>query len=138
MLTYLVYQSKGHVQRIRNRRRSFRTARIRADDDGLFVVGYPELNVVPEQVSAVQVVDGNVEEALILRVVQVHRDDMVRPGAGQQVRNQRAGLSDPLLVAALWLKRQRLHGLRGADGKVVKTIDRLLRSVENVGRVGLV
>jgi hypothetical protein len=52
-------------------------------------------------VPTVEVVDWDVEEALILRVVQVHGDDVVRASAGKEVGNESTGLSHPHLVSTL-------------------------------------
>jgi hypothetical protein len=43
-------------------------------------------DVALEQVPAVEVVHGNVEEALVLRVVEVHGDDVICSRAGQEIR----------------------------------------------------
>ncbi len=72
------------------------------------------LDVFPQQMPAVQVVNWDVEEALVLRVVEIHSDDVVGAGAGQEVGDEGAGLGDPLLVAAL---RFEVDG-RGGDAGI--------------------
>jgi hypothetical protein len=47
-----------------------------------------------------------------MHTVEIHGDDMVRARAGEQISNQRAGLSDPLAVANLGLKGRWLRGRR--------------------------
>lgn len=67
------------------------------------------LNVLAQQMPAVQIVDRDVEEALVLRVVQIHRDYMIRTGTSKEISDQRPGLRDPLLVAPLRLEVHRRH-----------------------------
>jgi len=66
--TLLVNEGKWHAERIGDGGRTLSTASIGADDDGLLVVGDVELDVFPEEMAAVQVVDRDVEEALVLGV----------------------------------------------------------------------
>lgn len=114
--TYLVDQCKRHAQRVRNCRGSLGSSSIRTDDDCLLKVGDRKLNVFSQEVAAVEVVDRNVEETLILRVVQIHGDDMICACAGEEICNQRASLRDPLLIARLGLELWR-HG-RSADDAI--------------------
>lgn len=100
-MTYFVYQRKRHAKCVCHSRSSFRATGVWADDDGGLVVGNLVLDVLFEQMPAIEVVDGNVKEALILWVVQVERYDMIGAGTGEQVGNQCAGLCDPLFVASL-------------------------------------
>ena len=51
--------------------------------------------------SSIQIIDRDVEEALVLRVVQVHGDDVVGAGAGEQVGDEGARLRHPLPIATL-------------------------------------
>lgn len=57
-------QGKVNTDAVRNRRRALGTTSIRADDNGILVVGDVRLDVALEQGAAVQVVDGDVEETL--------------------------------------------------------------------------
>jgi hypothetical protein len=74
------------------------------------------LNVLFQHVPTVEVVDRNVEEALVLRVVQVHCDDVVCASTSEEVGNESTGLSNPHLVSLLnshlrrggWLNRRRV------------------------------
>lgn len=61
-------KGKGHSQCVGNGGGAFGAAGIRADDDGLLVVGDVELDVLAKEVAAVEVVHGDVEEALVLGV----------------------------------------------------------------------
>lgn len=85
--------------------RAFGTAGVRGHDDAAFLptVGGHDLvfDVFREEVSAVEVVDGNVEKALVLGIVQVHCYDVVCASAGEEVGDEGTGLGDPLFVAAL-------------------------------------
>ena len=82
-------QREIHPQRVGDIGGSLRSSSVRRHDHtvlGSAVAGQDlVLDVLPEQVAAVEVVDGNVKEALILRVVQVHCDDVVGAGAGEKV-----------------------------------------------------
>jgi hypothetical protein len=106
-------QRKIHAKGISNIRRSLRTTRIRGDNNTILhpaTLGHDlMLDVLAQQMSAVQIVYGNVEEALVLRVVQVHGDDVIGTGAGEKVGDKGAGLCDPLPVAALGTE---VRGLR--------------------------
>jgi len=106
----------------------------------LLVVGNLVLNVPFEKMTAIEIVDGDIEEALILRVVQVHGNDMVRASTSEQVCNQSTGLSDPLLVTTLWLESSSfssvgaaccascLHGPSAVDTQCLAEIIRVLCS----------
>lgn len=100
-----MYQRKVHAQTIRNPRRPFCPSRIWAHNHATLhstmLRQYPLLDILPQQMPSVQVVDWDVEETLVLRVMQVHSDDVVSSRASQEVGNEGAGLSDPLFVAAL-------------------------------------
>lgn len=61
-------------------------------------------DVATEQMTTVEVIHGNVEEALVLGIVQVHGDDVICSGASEEICHQRARLGDPLFVASLWLE----------------------------------
>jgi hypothetical protein len=65
---FLVNKSEGHAERIGNSGRTLRTTSVGTDHDGLLEVGNVELDVFAEEMTAVQIVHGDVEEALILRV----------------------------------------------------------------------
>ena len=97
-------QRERHTQAVRNRSGPLRPAGIRTDDDRLLVVRDMVLDVLLQQRAPVEVVDGDVKEALVLRIVQIHGDDMVCPGAGEQVCYEGAGLGYPLLVAGAGLE----------------------------------
>lgn len=63
-----VDEGKGHAEGVGDGGCAFGATCIGADDDGLLVVGDVELDVFAQQVAAVEVVDGDVEEALVLGV----------------------------------------------------------------------
>ena len=98
-------QSKVHVQTVGNRCRTLCTAGIWTDDDCIFEVRNMLLDISLEERFAVEIVDGDIEEALVLRVVKVHGDDVVRSSAGKQISDKGACLSNPLLVSRLWLEK---------------------------------
>ena len=100
-------ERKGHTQSIGDGSCTFGTASIRTDNDGILILRNVELDVLAQEVLAVQVVDGDIEETLILRVVKVHCDDMVGASAGKKVGDKSTSLGNPLLVAPLGLKVRR-------------------------------
>lgn len=122
----LVDQRKRHTERISDGSGSLSTSGVGTDNDSLLVVGDVRLDVLAEEMAAVQVIDWNVEEALVLgiyqsvsmellsgselRTVQIHGNDMVGASTCEEVGNQRAGLSNPLTVADLWLESWGLGG----------------------------
>lgn len=61
-------EGKGHAEGVGDGGCAFGATCIGADDDGLLVVGDVELDVFAQQVAAVEVVDGDIEEALVLGV----------------------------------------------------------------------
>lgn len=126
-------ECKGHAQRICYSRRALRSSGVGANHDGLLVLWDVVLDVFADQVAAVQVVHGDVEEALVLRVVQVHGDDVIGAGAGEQVGNESAGLGNPLLVARLGLERRRVRGLHDT----VDTVDAVGGSRSGRGRAAV-
>ena len=80
----LVDKGKPQIQPVGNRRRPLGAARIGADNDTL-----RQVDILPDPAQGaglgVQVVDGDVEEALDLAGVQVHCDDVVAAGRLQHV-----------------------------------------------------
>jgi hypothetical protein len=147
-----VNQGKGHAERIGNGSCALCTTSVGRDNDGLLVVGDVELDVLAEEVAAVKVVDGDVEEALVLRIwrlvselssspllcilrtVKIHSNNVVGARTRQKVCDQRAGLGYPLSVPDLGLKGWRLCSglLRVAVGAIGGRRTRL------AGEVGLV
>jgi hypothetical protein len=121
----LVNERKRHAERIRDSSSALGAAGVGTHNDGLLEVRNVELYVLAEEMAAVEVVDRDVEEALILRVchelaktlphsqghtMQIHSDNVVRTSAGQQIRDQRTRLSNPLPISDHGLKRRRLGG----------------------------
>jgi hypothetical protein len=88
--TLLVDQSKAQIQGIRDARRALGPTGIGRDDDAVLdvqVLAHP-----PEGAGlGVEVVDGDVEEALDLGGVQVHGDDVVAAGGLEHVGNELGG-----------------------------------------------
>lgn len=66
--TFLVDESEGHAERICDSGCALRTTGIWADYHGLLEVGDVELDVFAEEMTTVQVVHGDIEEPLVLRV----------------------------------------------------------------------
>jgi len=65
---FLVDEREGHTERIGDSSRTLGTTSVGTDHDSVQVVGNIELDVFAEQMAAVKVVHGDVEEALILRI----------------------------------------------------------------------
>jgi hypothetical protein len=117
----LVDEGKGHAEGVGDCSCTFGTSSVWTDYDGLLVVGDVELDVFAEEMATVQVVNGNVEETLVLRVcglsawfmvskhtrhtMEIHRNNVVCASACEKVCNQRAGLSDPLAIPDHGLER---------------------------------
>ena len=80
---FLVDQGKLNTEGVRNCGSSFGSTRIWANNNTIAVIRNMLLNIFLEEGSAIKVVDGNVEEALILRVMKIHCDDMVSTSTGQ-------------------------------------------------------
>jgi hypothetical protein len=66
-----VDEGKGHAEGVGNGGGAFGAACVGGYDDGLLVVGDVELDVFAEEVTAVEVVNGDVEEALVLWVCRI-------------------------------------------------------------------
>ena len=109
----LMNEREPQIQPIRNRRGSLSTAGIRTHDDAVLDV---EVLADPAQGAwlGVQVVDGDVEEALDLRGVQVHGDDVVAAGRLQHVRDE-LGRDGRARLVLLVLARVREVGDDGGD-----------------------
>lgn len=97
-------QCKIRLEAVGDQGSSLRTSGIGGHDDGVLVARNLRLDIVLDQGLSVEVVDGNVKEALVLGVVKIHRDDVVCAGASEQVGNQSAGLGNPVLVTGLGLE----------------------------------
>ena len=93
----LVDEREAEIEPIRHRRRALRPARVRAHDDA---VGDGQVVADPAERAGlgVQVVDGDVEEALDLAGVQVHGDDVVAARRLQHVGHQLRRDRSPGLV----------------------------------------
>ncbi len=119
---------KVHVQAVCNGGSALGTTGIWGDNDGILEVWNVLLDVALEQWLAVQVVDWDVEEALVLGVVQIHGDDVVGPCTGEKISDERSGLCDPLLVTWLWLEELRT----GDGGWVLVVVSSEMWSVNTV------
>lgn len=115
--TLLVDECKLNAKRISHGRGSFGTTSIRTNDDCILVVGDVVLNVLLQHRSPVQVVDWDIEEALILRIVEIHGNDVIGTSTCEKVRNEGTSLCDPLSIA--WA---RLEG-------VIRGLGRFLRAI---------
>lgn len=62
----LVNQGKRHAESVGDGGCALRTSSIRGDYNSLLVVGDVELDVFAEEVTAIEVVHGDIEEALVL------------------------------------------------------------------------
>ena len=92
-------EGERHSKRIGNGCCSFRTARVRADHDCTLVIRDLLTNEVLKERPAIQIIDWDIEKALVLSIMEVHGDDVFRSGAGEEIGNKSPGLSDPLLIA---------------------------------------
>lgn len=92
-----VDKSKAEVEAIGNRSGALGTTGVRRDNDTVL-----DLEVVADPAEGaglgVQVVDGDVEEALDLRGVEVHGDDVVAAGSLEHVSHQSGGDGGTRLV----------------------------------------
>ena len=61
-------EGEGHAERISDGGSAFCATSVGGDDNGLLVVGDVELDVFTEEVATVKVVNGDIEEALVLGV----------------------------------------------------------------------
>lgn len=95
---HLVDEGKFHSQGVCDRGCSLCSSCIGRNDNGFLVVGDVVLDITLQQWASVQVVDGNVKESLILRIVEIHSDDVVGAGAGEETGHKGTGLGDPLTV----------------------------------------
>lgn len=101
--THLVDQRKFHSEGVGDGSGTFCASGIRGNDDGVLEVRDIVADVALQQRTAIQIVDRDIKEALILRIVEVHSDDMISTRTRQQVRDQRASLRNPLLIpGVLW------------------------------------
>lgn len=82
-MTDLVDKSEFHAHGVRNSGCSLCPSGIRTDNNGILPVRDLLLNVPLLKWASVQVVDRDIEKSLVLRVVQVHGDDMIRTGGGK-------------------------------------------------------
>lgn len=121
---YLMNESKVNVEAVSNKGGSLGASGIGGDNDSVAVLRDMSLYIVLDQGLAVEVVDRNVEEALVLGVVEIHGNDMVGASAGQKVGDECASQGNPLLVPGL--------GLEGGG------VGRLLEIVGSEGRLGSV
>lgn len=95
---YLVDQGKFSPEGICNSGCSLGSAGIGAHDDALFEIWDVLLDVLFEQWAPVEVVDGDIEEALVLGIMQIHGDDMICTGTGQEICDQSSSLCYPFFV----------------------------------------
>ena len=111
-------ESKVCAQGVCDVCRALCAASVRTDDHavvGAAVLGDDLLlDVLLQHVPSVEVVHWDVEEALVLRVVQVHGDDVVCASAGQEVCNESTSLSHPHLVSTLDRELRRAGWLAGS------------------------
>lgn len=98
-------QCKLHAHRVCNGRRTLSATRVRADNDSLPVARDVALDVALQKRPAVEVVDRDIKVPLVLRVMQIHGDDVIGAGAGEQVGDQGPCLCNPLLVSRPRLER---------------------------------
>lgn len=89
-LSFPVDQREIEVQPIRQSRRALGTSSVGRDDDPVPPAVDLGLDVPDHGHLGQEVVTGDIEEPLDLRSVQVHRDDVVTPGDGEQVGDESA------------------------------------------------
>ncbi|GMS87224.1 hypothetical protein PENTCL1PPCAC_9399 [Pristionchus entomophagus] len=119
-LALLVDEGEVDVEAVGDRRHSLRSSRIRRHDHGALPVGNALLDVLEDGGLGVEVVHGDVEEALDLGRVQVHRDDVVGSRDGEHVGDQlggdgRARLVLLVLARVREARYDRGHSARGGD-----------------------
>ena len=119
---YLVDQCEFHIQVVRNCRCSLRPTGVRTDNDSIFEIRDVLLDVSLDERLAIQIINRDVEEALILRVVQVHCNYVVCPSAGEKIRDESSGLCDPLFVT--WLCLEVASGLVGDNAWIFVIVSR--------------
>lgn len=95
---------KVHLQAVGDESSTFGTSSIGGDNDSFPEAGDVGLDVVLDEGLAVEVIDRDIKETLVLGIVEVHGDDVVGSGAGDEVSNKSTSLSNPLLVAGLGLE----------------------------------
>src|SRR5438132_28296 len=88
----LVDDGEGRAQALGEGAGAFHAARVRADDDDVIRAGAVlALHVLEKNGGGVQVIRGHVEETLDLPRVQIHGEEAVGAGGGDQVRHQPGG-----------------------------------------------
>lgn len=97
-------QRKVHVEAICNGSSSLCTTCVGRDDDGFLVVGYMGLDIVLDEEFTIEIIDGNVEKSLVLRVVEVHGNDVISASASKKISNKSASLGNPLLIPRFGLE----------------------------------
>lgn len=113
-------QRKVHVEIVRDGRGSLGTTGIRAHNHSILEIRNVLLDVPFQECFAIQVVDRNIKETLVLGIVQVHGNYVVGSGAGQEVCHQGPSLRNPLLVARFGLEE--LLGLAGEYGWIMVVV----------------
>jgi hypothetical protein len=89
-LSFPVDQREIEVQPVRQSRRALGSSSVGRDDDPVPPAVDLGLDVPDHGHLGQEVVTGDIEEPLDLRGVQVHRDDVVTPGDGEQVGDESA------------------------------------------------
>src|ERR1700730_354377 len=97
-------QCKIHIQSVGNRCCSLGASSIWTDYNSILEIGNILLYVSLQEWFAVQVINRDIEEALVLGVVQIHSDDMVGTSTGEQISDKGSSLCDPLFISRLCLK----------------------------------
>ena len=77
--------------RLKNKNSPLSPSSIRADDDAILPPLDIPLDVRYHQRLRIEIVNGEVEKALDLARVEVHRNDVIAPGDGKHVRNELGG-----------------------------------------------
>lgn len=93
-----VDQGKVDLERVRHARDPLRTPGVLRDDDHVPPAVHVLLDPPDDGRLGVEIVHGDLEEALHLGGVEVHRDDVVHPGDGQEVRDHLGGDTAPVLL----------------------------------------
>lgn len=94
-------QGELHSESISDCGCSLSSTCIRRDNNGVLVVGDVVLNPALKKGTSVKVIDRNIEESLVLRVMKVHSNNVVSTSASKELSNKSSSLSYPLFVTGV-------------------------------------
>jgi hypothetical protein len=97
--TALIHQDQLCIQPLCVGARQPSASHVRSNNGNVLQMLLPQR--AHQHSGGVEMVHGDIEEALNLRRVQVHRDDSVSPGSGDEVGNQLCRNRDARLILAV-------------------------------------